>query len=489
MYVKKDRGQQKQIKFVSIEDLVPKDHILRDIDRAIDFNFIYDEVKGLYSEIDWGKPGIDPVALFKIVFIQYLFGIRSMRQTIKEIEVNMAYRWFIGYDIGEKIPHFSTFGKNYTRRFEGTDVFERIFTHILNEAVNCEFVDASAVFIDGTHIKASANKKKSQPAEIEIQARSYQKQLDEEIAKDRELHGRKPLKKDGNDDDQPPTPPETKTIAQSKTDPECGMFHKGEHEKQFAYVANTACDKHNFILDFVLGAGNIHDSMMFSSVYEKVLKKFPEIQAVAVDAGYKTPAIMKEIIDSEKIPCVPYKRPMTKQGFFKKYDFVYDEYFDCILCPNNQVLTYSTTNREGYREYKSNAEICKNCPMRSQCTESKACQKVVTRHIWQPYMELAEDYRHTPKYRDIYKLRSETIERVFADAKEKHAMRYTQLRGLQRVKMQVTLTFACMNLKKLATWKRKTGMPPPPLQHFIYQSIYSCYLFLLGNQRDALLNA
>ena len=487
MYIKKDRGQQKQIKFVSIEDLVPKDHLLRDIDRAIDFNFIYDEVKGLYSENDWGKPGIDPVALFKIVFIQYLFGIRSMRQTIKEIEVNMAYRWFIGYDIGEKIPHFSTFGKNYTRRFEGTDVFERIFTHILNEAVDCGFVDASAVFIDGTHIKASANKKKSQPAEVEIQAKSYQKQLDEEIANDRELHGKKPLKSnDSNDDDQPPTPPATKTISQNKTDPECGLFHKGEHEKQFAYVANTACDKHNFILDFVLGAGNIHDSMMFSGLYEKVLKKFPEMQATAVDAGYKTPAIMKQIIDSGKVPCVPYKRPMTKDGFFKKYDFVYDEYFDCVLCPNNQELSYSTTNRDGYRESKSDPRICKDCPMRSKCTESKACQKTVTRHIWESYMELAEDYRHTPEYRDIYKLRSETIERVFADAKEKHAMRYTQLRGLQRVEMQITLTYACMNLKKLATWKRRKGMLPSPFQHFVGQITYFIKLFLIGNQKGVL---
>ena len=487
MYIKKDRGQQKQIKFVSIEDLVPKDHLLRDIDRAIDFNFIYDEVKGLYSENDWGKPGIDPVALFKIVFIQYLFGIRSMRQTIKEIEVNMAYRWFIGYDIGEKIPHFSTFGKNYTRRFEGTDVFERIFTHILNEAVDCGFVDASAVFIDGTHIKASANKKKSQPAEVEIQAKSYQKQLDEEIANDRELHGKKPLKSnDSNDDDQPPTPPATKTISQNKTDPECGLFHKGEHEKQFAYVANTACDKHNFILDFVLGAGNIHDRMMFSGLYEKVLKKFPEMQATAVDAGYKTPAIMKQIIDSGKVPCVPYKRPMTKDGFFKKYDFVYDEYFDCVLCPNNQELSYSTTNRDGYREYKSDPRICKDCPMRSKCTESKACQKTVTRHIWESYMELAEDYRHTPEYRDIYKLRSETIERVFADAKEKHAMRYTQLRGLQRVEMQITLTYACMNLKKLATWKRRKGMLPSPFQHFVGQITYFIKLFLIGNQKGVL---
>ena len=122
MYIQKDRTGQRQIKFLCLEDLVPQDHLLRDIDRAIDFKFIYDEVKGLYGESVWGKPGIDPVCLFKIVFIQYIFGIRSMRQTIKEIEVNTAYRWFIGYDIGETIPHFSTFGKNYTRRFKDTNL-------------------------------------------------------------------------------------------------------------------------------------------------------------------------------------------------------------------------------------------------------------------------------------------------------------------------------------------------------------------------------
>lgn len=456
MYIKKDREKQKQIKFVSIEDLVPQDHLLRTIEQSIDFSFIYDEVRGMYSEIEWGKPGIDPVALFKIVFIQYLYGIRSMRQTIKELEVNMAYRWFIGYDIGENVPHFSTFGKNYTRRFQGTQVFERIFERILEEAQDCGFVDASAVFIDGTHIKANANKRKSETVEVAVQVKSYQKQLDEEVAKDRDDHGKKPLK-DKSDDN---GTPETKKITQSKTDPECGMFHKGEHEKQFAYVANTACDRHNFILGFVLGAGNNHDSTMFSGLYENILATYPQIEAVAIDAGYKTPAIMKQIIDSGKIPCVPYKRPMTKEGFFKKYDFVYDEYYDCVLCPQNEVLMYSTTSREGYREYKSNASICSTCPNRSKCTESKNCQKVVQRHVWEPYMELAEDYRHTPKYKGIYKLRSETIERVFADAKEKHAMRYTQLRGLQKVKMQVTLTFACMNLKKLASWKQKNGLLP-----------------------------
>jgi len=121
-------------------------------------------------------------------------------------------------------------------------------------------------------------------------------------------------------------------------------------------------------------------------------------------------------------------------------------------------LKYSTTNREGYREYKSDPKICKDCPMRARCTESQACQKVVTRHIWEPYLELAEDYRHTPQYREIYEKRKETIERVFGDAKEKHGMRYTQLRGLHRVTMQTALTFACMNLKKLAVWKGRNGL-------------------------------
>jgi transcription elongation factor Elf1 len=156
---------------------------------------------------------------------------------------------------------------------------------------------------------------------------------------------------------------------------------------------------------------------------------------------------------------------MTKKGFFKKYEYVYDEFYDCIICPENQVLSYSTTNRDGYREYKSKAYQCKDCPSRYKCTESKDFVKVVTMHVWDDYMELAEDVRHSPKGKEIYALRSQTIERIFADAKEKHFMRYTQFRGMAKVKMQVMLTFACMNLKKLAKWKKKNGLLPSILLH------------------------
>ena len=79
---------------------------------------------------------MDPVMLIKIPFIQYLYGIKSMRQTMKEIEVNVAYRWFLGLNMLDPVPHFSTFGKNYTRRFKDTDLFEQIFSKILEKSTD-----------------------------------------------------------------------------------------------------------------------------------------------------------------------------------------------------------------------------------------------------------------------------------------------------------------------------------------------------------------
>ena len=181
---------------------------------------------------------------------------------------------------------------------------------------------------------------------------------------------------------------------------------------------------------------------MFDGLYQNVIEKFPEVEMVAIDSGYRTPWIMKQIFDSGRLPSVPYKRPMTKDGFFRKHEYVYDEYYDCYICPNNQILKYSNTNKDGYREYKSNPEVCICCSRKAHCTESKNCQKVVTRHVWEDYIEQAEDVRHSTKGRETYKKRKETIERVFADAKVKHGMRYPQFRGLARLKMQVLLTFA-----------------------------------------------
>lgn len=446
-----------QMTLVVLDELVPADHLVRKIDAAINFDFIYDLVKDTYCA-DNGRPSVDPVILIKMVLIQYLFGIRSMRQTIKEIETNMAYRWFLGLDFTEKVPHFSTFGKNYARRFKDTDLFEQIFYRILREAIEKGFVDPSVAFIDSTHIKANANKKKFNKKVVRAETRSYQAQLEKEINVDREEHGKKPLP--------PQTKEETKERKVSTTDPESGYYVKDEREKQFAYSFHTACERNGFILGTQVTPANVHDNRMLDTLLHQVINQVGKPKTVAVDAGYKTPYIAKTLLDSEIRPVMPYTRPQTKKGFFRKHKYVYDEYYDCYICPANEVLTYETTTREGYQMYKSDPQVCSQCPLREQCTESKDATKRISRHIWAKYIEEADHLRHTPENKQIYARRKETIERVFADLKQKHGLRWTTLRGLKKVTMQAMLVFASMNLKKLATWLWKSGGPRSTLSRF-----------------------
>ena len=445
MLIKED-SERNILEFVNLDMLIPQDHVLRKIDQSIDFNKIYSFVESLYCE-DNGRPSIDPVVLFKIVLIQHIFAIPSLRRTLDEVNLNIAYRWFIGYSLNKPVPHFSTVSYNFKHRFTD-DTVENIFRWILEEAANAGFIDSNAIFVDGTHIKANANIKKYVKKVVPVAAKRYAKELLEEINEDRAEHDKKPF--DDNN-----KPPQEKEILESKTDPESGIFHKGEHRKCFAYEAHTACDKHNFILGVNVTAGNIHDSIAFDDLYDDICKYYPEHEIVVADSAYKTPYICKRIFEDNRVLSSAYKRPVTKKGYFKSYEYVYDEYYDCVICPECEILTYRTTNREGYREYRSNNEKCCNCPNRNKCTASSKCEKVVLRHIWSKYVEMAEEARHTLSCCELYKLRKEKIERVFADAKEKYRMRYTQYRGLSQVRKWVKLKFAAMNLKKMAMWKWK----------------------------------
>ena len=175
--------------FDTIDNLVPPDHMVRKLEEAVDWNFIYPLVKDLYSSE--GRPSIDPVVLFKMIFINFCFGINSMRKTCKEIEVNLAYRWFIGYEMFESIPNYSTWSQNYIRRYGDSDIFEQIFNRILKEAMDAGLVDLETVFGDGTYVKANANKRKHTDAEIEITKKCFEDSLLEEINQERALDGKK----------------------------------------------------------------------------------------------------------------------------------------------------------------------------------------------------------------------------------------------------------------------------------------------------------
>jgi transposase len=457
--LKRKTTHQSELELVSIETLVPSDHLLRKINKAIDFTFIYDKVEHLYCANN-GRPPIDPVMLFKMLLIGYLFGIRSERRLEKEIQVNTAYRWFLGLGLTGQVPDHSVISRNRNERFAGTGVYQEIFDEIVVQAMKRKLIDGKTLYTDSTHLKASANKNKYEKKLVEQSTRSYLAELDADIAREREAHGKKPLN-DKNDE------PPKRQIKMSTTDPDSGYMVRDGKPKGFFYLDHRTVDaKHALITDAHVTPGNVHDSVPYLDRLDRQADRFGfDIKHVGADAGYYTAAICKGLSDRNIYGAMPYVRPMGKPGMFNKRDFVYDEYFDCYLCPAGQVLDYSTTNRDGFGEYKSTAAICSQCPQLHECTQSRNHVKVITRHVWEKHKEKIDDQRLTPKGKRIYKRRKETVERSFADAKELHGHRYARLRGIAKVQEQCLMAACAQNIKKIALLlarEAKTGAKARP---------------------------
>ena len=218
---------------VDTESLVPAEHLLRKIDAAVDFNKIYDMVEPLYCA-DNGRPSVDPVVLFKMVLIQHLYGLGSLRRTAEEVSFNVAYRWFLGYRLQEDTPHFSTISYNFRHRFTSETV-DQIFGWILMEMVEAGYVAPGVVFVDGTHIKANANTKKVVKKEVPVAAKRYAEELMEEVNADREAHGKGPFEDDTDDDNnnEPPAPPKKRRDNTSKKTMEERSRHCGSSNFTF----------------------------------------------------------------------------------------------------------------------------------------------------------------------------------------------------------------------------------------------------------------
>ena len=149
---------QNEAAFVFIEDLVPQNHLLRKVDKNVDFSFIGEKVRPYYSE-DTSRP-TDPIMLFKMMFIGYFYGIRSERQLEREIQTNVAYRWFLGLKLNDPVPHHSTISWNRRTRFKDTNIFQELFDEVVYLAINYKMVGGRVLFSDSFHLKANANKNK-----------------------------------------------------------------------------------------------------------------------------------------------------------------------------------------------------------------------------------------------------------------------------------------------------------------------------------------
>lgn len=468
MITNNDNKRPKSVmQFVDMEMLVPQDHLVRLVDKTIDFEFIRDKVKHLYS-LDKGRPSIDPVVLFKMVFIQYMFGIKSMRQTVKEIEVNIAYRWFLGLDFTESVPHYSTFSKNYERRFSDSTIFDDIFMEILDKVNQKGLLNKTTLFIDSTHTKAYANKKKIDNKMVEASYNKYVETLRNEINEVRVSEGKRPLAKE-----------EKKEIV-STTDPECGMFHKGEKEKQLAYSTQVACDENGWVTNAKVYPGNMNDNNSGVDFLETI-NKDNEVENVVMDAGYTSPVLLNEVLKANKKPIIPYTRPKGSKSR-KENDletpipstsYKYDEENNVYVCPLGILLTYRGMNSQGNLVYKTSTKDCKNCPLRNRCTNQK--YKEIQRHFLERTTEKAREIRLSPLGKELYPLRKMTIERCFAQTKFNNNLGFTFLRGRKKNQDRVLIIFACHNLIKLARILYKSTSNIKELLRFFVRKVFFYY--------------
>lgn len=442
--LKEVKSAQEKLEVVYIENLVPQDHLLRAIDKYVDFSFIRTLTKDLYCENN-GRPAIDPVVFFKILFIGYLFGIRSERQLIKEIEVNVAYRWFLGFSLTDKVPDHSTLSQNRKRRFKDINIFQNVFDEIVLQAISRNLVDGKILYTDSTHLKANANKKKFVEVEVEKSVKDYVKELDEAVEKDREEHGKKPLKKKEYN-------LEIKTTKQSTTDPESGYMMRDGKPEGFFYLDHRTVDgKYNIITDVYVTPGNVNDVEPYIGRLERQINRFNfNTKYVGVDAGYFTNLICKQVLEHNLKAVMGYRLGPHEKGKYTKNKFQYVKELDIYVCPDMRAMDYKTTTREGYREYVSKAENCSNCPYKDNCLTGKNDMRTIRRHVWENYKEEVASFTKTDKGKYLYKRRKETIERSFADSKELHGLRYCHFRGIGKVSEQCLLTAACQNMKKIA---------------------------------------
>ena len=376
-----------------------------------------------------------------------MFGIRSERQLIREIEVNVAYRWFLGLRLIDKVPDASTFSQNRRRRFDGTEVYQEIFDKIVEQAIKAKLVSGTVLYTESTHLKANANKHKYDVESHPVTPLSYIEDLDQAINKDRVEHNKKPLKPGKA------SRPEHKEKKISKTDPDSGYMVRDGKPKGFFYLDHRTVDgKCNIITDSYATAANLHDSVPYLERLDRQCERFKLSPiAVGLDAGYYTASLCKGIIDREIEPVMGYRRPNKPKGHLAKRLYNYNVEHDEYTCPAGKTLKYSTTNRLGYKEYKSKPNECRSCPLLDKCTNSRNHTKVVTRHVWQESKERADEIRLSSWGKEVYARRKETVERSFADAKQLHGHRYARMRGLARVKEQCLLAAAWQNMKKIAT--------------------------------------
>ena len=432
------QSRQMAMIFVDMESLIPENHLLRKVERMVSFDFIYDLLAPYYPET--GRPSVDPVSMFKMLLIGYLYGIKSERRLVEEVQLNIAYRWFCGFELDDAIPDHSTFSKTRTRKWQQSSLFQKAFYEIVKQCIDSGLIDGEAMAADGSYIPANVSRESwiNVETEVEQSMQSYLDSLDEELS------NQPGFKK-------PPTKIVRKCRITSQTDPDSGYINHGS-KRGIGYLMEATVDcKHGILTGVDVYSANEKESVLILRHLERQIDLGIPMSRLALDRGYETGAVHRglELLGiTGYIPAIQFSNPP------EKYGFSYDPQLDAFICPEGVPLTYhrlncSKSTGKYLRCYQVEDDACMRCPKRPGCFDKAGIRRRVLASSCYPAFFRGHQRMGTPEYLSMMRLRKIWAEGSFAVLKREHCISKIRKRGILAATEECLLAAMALNLKRM----------------------------------------
>ena len=421
---------------INLDQRVPRDHILRKIEQKIDFDFIYQEVKGTYG--DNGNVSIPPPVILKMMLLLVLYNVRSERELMDTIPLRLDWLWFLGYDLDSEVADHSVLSKARARW--GVEAFRNFFERIVWQCVEAGLVEGSKIFVDSSLVDADAsNNSVIDTRSLKVQLQESYKKLEARLEEKSEssASSRRYIKKNGR--------------YISTTDPDAAIVNRGK--PKLSYQVHRAVDERREVITTMeTTAGDVNEAhVMVPLVEGHHLNTGRRADTVVGDSKYGTienflvchdlgvQAHMTDLRESS------VKRT-EKLGIFSEEAFEYDSQSDTYRCPaGNRLKPKSLHSHRQSRDYAAPKKICASCDLRGQCTRNKS-GRTIKRHLRQEVLDgMREASRSAKAKRDI-KTRQHLMERSFARGTRSGFDR-ARWRGLWRVQIQEYLISAVQNIQ------------------------------------------
>ncbi len=437
----------------SLDAAVPEKHVVRRLAAAVDFGFVGSLVGKYYSHT--GQPSVDPVVLFKLWLLGYLFNIRSERRLCEEAALNLAWRWFLGYELDEPLPDHSVLTK--ARRRFGTRVYELFFRRIVQLCEERGLVQGDVLFIDSTlsdanaardtlRSRALAGPRLPEPAQFVKDLFAVNEPLPEpEAPRAKGGTGPKPT---GHAEK-----PALRRSLVSTTDPDAEVQTRHNGRSRLVYKTQVMVDggAANIITAVSVGAAGDSDASSVALMLEKHqgnLERRP--RELVGDSGYGSEGAIRECLARGVEPTLNYRRRGNMTGGFPLEDFIYDWERDLYICPAGQEMRRVAENFSMRKtRYGPKFGTCARCPLKPQCCATSKRDRKLDRSWVANVVDQARERVNSRIGRVRLRRRQVICERVMADLKSKHGFERAQFRRRPSVQIQALLTATIINVKQL----------------------------------------